>query len=69
MDVPMFDLTVVLGFIMQRKQDRVAAATFTSIAVIVLGLLTIGMTSRVAESAMGWNPLALTAGYAERDSR
>ena len=54
---------------MKKKHNRVAAATFTSIAVIVVGLLTIGMTSRIAEHDTGENVLAITAGYAPRDAR
>jgi len=56
-----------LGSAMQKKKNQVATATFTSIAVIVVGLLMIGMTSRAAED-MGESP-ALTAGYAPRDAR
>ena len=53
---------------MQKKNNQVATATFTSIAVIVVGLLMIGMTSRAAEDIVGDSP-TLTAGYAPRDSR
>jgi hypothetical protein len=54
---------------MQKKKNQVATATFTSIAVIVVGLLMIGMTSRAAEDIMSGGSPALTAGYAPRDSR
>ena len=53
---------------MQKKNNQVATATFTSIAVIVIGLLMIGMTSRAAEDIMSESSV-LTAGYAPRDSR